>query len=374
MYYSEKELVRIARRMNNNKRNYLVVNPLQGKHIPVRPSEALALFKKLALMVKEKYPGDKLLLIGFAETATAIGAAVARECNAMYIQTTREDIEGAKYLIFSEQHSHAAEQRLVRNDIDDIKDEVERVVFVEDELTTGNTILNIIDIFNRQYPQIKNFSAASILNGMNEEAIEKYRQRGIGLIYVLKTDHENYSAIAQNYKIECPDADMASEAMAYDNRLAGYNYFELNSCVDGRRLVQSRDYEAAVEELCGRIEKMFDFSRYRSVLVLGTEEFMYPALRAAEVIERLVPDVRFHASTRSPIEVSGDKEYPLHKRFELKSLYDKERKTYIYDLKKYDCVLVITDAPCKEKESIRTLSAAIAGSGNDNINIIRWCR
>ena len=46
--YTEKELVRIARRENNNKRNYLVVNRLQGKHIPVRPCEALAMFRALA--------------------------------------------------------------------------------------------------------------------------------------------------------------------------------------------------------------------------------------------------------------------------------------------------------------------------------------
>ena len=35
--YTECELVRIAKRENNRKRNYLVVNPLQGKHIPVSP-------------------------------------------------------------------------------------------------------------------------------------------------------------------------------------------------------------------------------------------------------------------------------------------------------------------------------------------------
>ena len=35
MEYTEKDLVKIAKRENNTKRNYLVVDPLQGKHIPV---------------------------------------------------------------------------------------------------------------------------------------------------------------------------------------------------------------------------------------------------------------------------------------------------------------------------------------------------
>ena len=37
MEYTEKDLVKIAKRENNTKRNYLVVDPLQGKHIPVVP-------------------------------------------------------------------------------------------------------------------------------------------------------------------------------------------------------------------------------------------------------------------------------------------------------------------------------------------------
>ena len=47
MEYTEKDLVKIAKRENNTKRNYLVVDPLQGKHIPVVPSKALDLFAAL---------------------------------------------------------------------------------------------------------------------------------------------------------------------------------------------------------------------------------------------------------------------------------------------------------------------------------------
>lgn len=74
MKYQERDLVKIAKRENNSKRNYLVVDPLQGKHVPVTPSAALNLFKNLAAEIQGKYEGERLLLIGFAETATAIGA------------------------------------------------------------------------------------------------------------------------------------------------------------------------------------------------------------------------------------------------------------------------------------------------------------
>ena len=50
--YTEAELVRIAKRENNTRRKYLVVNRLQGKHIPVSPKEALQMFRSLAELIK----------------------------------------------------------------------------------------------------------------------------------------------------------------------------------------------------------------------------------------------------------------------------------------------------------------------------------
>ena len=60
MNYQQKDLVRIAKRENNTKRSYLVVDPLQGKHVPVEPSKALNLFKSLAEKFQGKYEGERL--------------------------------------------------------------------------------------------------------------------------------------------------------------------------------------------------------------------------------------------------------------------------------------------------------------------------
>lgn len=131
--YSEKELVKIAKRENNTKRSYLVVNPLQGKHIPGSPQNILELFDELVKMISEEYKDEELLLIGFAETATAIGAEAAIILDSKYIQTTREIIPNVEYLYFAEEHSHATEQKLVKNDIEFSSWNVDRIVFVEDE-------------------------------------------------------------------------------------------------------------------------------------------------------------------------------------------------------------------------------------------------
>ena len=99
MEYTEKDLVKIAKRENNTKRNYLVVDPLQGKHIPVVPSKALDLFAALA-DTSGRNTKMKNFAGGFAETATAIGAQAAITVGADYIQTTREVIPGVNYLFF----------------------------------------------------------------------------------------------------------------------------------------------------------------------------------------------------------------------------------------------------------------------------------
>ena len=151
MEYKESDLVRIAKRENNPKRGYLVVNPLQGKHIPVSPSRALELFSALADTFTYDYRDERLLLVGFAETATAIGAQAAICANAKYIQTTRETIPDVEYLFFSEEHSHATEQKLVKDDIDAAADKIDRIIFIEDEVTTGKTILNIINILLHRF-------------------------------------------------------------------------------------------------------------------------------------------------------------------------------------------------------------------------------
>lgn len=387
--YTEKELVRIARRENNNKRNYLVVNRLQGKHIPVRPCEALAMFRALADTIRDRYGREKLLVIGFAETATAIGAAVAAELGADYMHTTRESVPGAGYLYFSEEHSHATQQKLVREEIDRVIGTTDRIVFVEDEVTTGKTILNLIGILRKQYSEQIHFTVVSILNGMDEAALEAYRGLNIELFWLVKTDHAAYTEIAEAYRgdgsyIRCSEeaAFQSGEAVQYprpeDTGGAGdraeqaspAGSIRIKAHMDARRIVGAAGYAEYCGSLYQEIVSQMDLDNVQRLLVLGTEEYMYPALYAASRFEAQGKDVRFHATTRSPIAVSTEDEYPFHVRYELRSLYDSGRTTYIYDLQKYDMVVICTDAAGDIGEGIRSLNHALELCGNGRIILV----
>ena len=396
MKYQERDLVKIAKRENNTKRSYLVVDPLQGKHVPVTPSAALNLFKNLAEMLRGKYEGERLLLIGFAETATAIGAQAAITLGTKYIQTTREVIPDVSYLFFSEAHSHATEQKLVKDDIDRVIDETDRIVFVEDEVTTGNTIMNIVRIIRREYQRKVKFAVASLLNGMTEEYLKIYQEEEIDLHYLVKTDHSGYSAIAERYhcdgtcvcattekyhcdglssicaiqeehtqeKLEVSTQDKIRNELPHIISIPGW--------MNARRFVDAKQYETACKKLAETVIAETGVKQGERVLVIGTEEFMYPALLTGQEIEKMGCEVRSHSTTRSPIAVSTEEEYPLHCRYELRSLYDPDRKTFIYDLESYDRVIVMTDSALASLKGLETLIYALRMK-NENISVIRWC-
>lgn len=364
--YTEEDLVRIAKRLNNAKRSYLVVNPLQGKHVPVSPSNALLLFDSLADLLSAEYEGERLLLIGFAETATAIGARAAVRLQSKYIQTTREQIPGVRYLFFSEEHSHATEQRLVKEDMDQALKTIDRIIFIEDEVTTGKTILNIIEVLKKQYAKPIKFAVASLLNGMSGEHREVYARNGIPMHCLLKTDHSRYAEVADTF-----EADGGSTSCSVKEGME-IPVILVTGWMDARRMVDGAAYEDACRRLWAGIKGKVETASKEKMLVVGTEEFMYPALYVAWQMEQMGHDVKFHATTRSPIEVSVNRQYPLHHRYELCSFYDPDRKTFLYDIDAYDRVFVITDSHIEQEEGVRSLFHALREKNND-ILIVRWC-
>lgn len=152
--YTSNNTLRIAKRFQNLKRPYLLVNPLQAKHIPVRPAAALDMMGTLGDLLARNYPETRLV-IGFAETATAIGAVVAEriapEC--VYVHTTREAFpEAGHWIEFLEEHSHAVEQKLRGDQLPEWLANTDCVILVDDEISTGKTLMNMVRELREQYP------------------------------------------------------------------------------------------------------------------------------------------------------------------------------------------------------------------------------
>lgn len=364
--YTEQELVRIAKRENNKKRTYLVINNLQGKHIPVSPNKAFQMFDCLSDQLKKAYGTETLLLVGFAETATAIGARLAIQLDSYYIQTTREPMQDVECLFFSESHSHATEQKLAKDDIESVISKVSRIVFVEDEITTGSTILNIIRILKEKYSDHLHFSAASLLNGMDLEAEAFYQANGIELFYLVKTNHQDYSQIAETCINDGRHIKPDGKAQA------PITEYYIGHYRNPRRIVKGSAYAKACQILWLQIKEKNIEVENQNILVIGTEECMYPALFVGFCLEKRGCKVKCHATTRSPMEVSASAGYPLHARYELPSLYEEERRTFLYDIAKYDQAWIITDASAAQAKGRDSLIHALRSCSNEKI-VLFWC-
>lgn len=371
MQYTVDDLIRVARRENNNKRPYLYVNPIQGKHIPANPEHIMSMCSSIANKVNELYRNEKLFVIGFAETATGIAAGISESLKNIifYQNTTREFQPGVEYLYFTESHSHATDQMLRSAHLRECLDEVDRILFIDDEITTGNTILKLISRIEKDYSESKlNYSIISIINSMKEGRIKQLAEQGIDCCFLLAIPHE-----FQTDRILDIQPKYENMIKIEDQTACNYDELQVTCNSDARETIRFSDYILDIKKYQESIEAYLKGQKYRSVLVLGTEEFMYPTFCVGRhLLKRKIADlVKVHATTRSPILVSDREGYPLQRRYQIRSLYDKERNTYIYNLGQYDKVLILTDSSISNI-GMNDLCSCLVEAGNTDITVIQW--
>jgi len=156
----------------NSKRGFIFVSKILGKHIPVKPSIMSFYFDKLVKLLKEKLNNHETVFIGFAETATGISNYIFESINhnnSFFIHTTRYLFNKEIFVEFKEEHSHAPSQILYCPDKENLKEiliNAKNIVLIDDEITTGKTIKNIIDTLKPKLKKLENIFVVSILNWM----------------------------------------------------------------------------------------------------------------------------------------------------------------------------------------------------------------
>lgn len=356
--YTKETTLRVAKRYRNAKRAYLLVNPLQAKHMPVSPTEALTMMRTLGEGLRQEFPGARLVL-GFAETATALGAAVASRLgpDCAFLTTTREAGEGPGWVRFLEEHSHAAEQKLWGGDLDALLQETDTVLFVDDEISTGKTLRNMVTQLTRRWPALgeKTLVAASLLNRVTPEQEEALVDAGITCRCLVRLPQEDHTAQVADWTVtEAPPAVPQNLSFRQET-LPG------EGLLDPRKTLRIGAYdsncqavaEAMLSHTLGPVETL------GKTLVLGTEECMYPALRLGERLERLGAEVCCHATTRSPIGLCDAPGYPIRSGWKLPSFYEEERTTYVYNLREYDTVIVVSDTKKTDLRAIQALASVL---------------
>ena len=356
--YTKETTLRVAKRYRNAKRAYLLVNPLQAKHMPVSPTEALTMMRTLGAGLQQEFPGARLVL-GFAETATALGAAVASRLgpDCAFLTTTREAGEGPGWVRFLEEHSHAAEQKLWGGDLDALLQETDTVLFVDDEISTGKTLRNMVAQLTRRWPALgeKTLVAASLLNWVTPEQEEALADAGITCRCLVRLPQEDHTAQVADWTVtEAPPAVPQNLSFRQET-LPG------EGLLDPRKTLRIGAYDSSCQAVAEAMlsHTLGPVDTLGKTLVLGTEECMYPALILGEKLERLGAEVCCHATTRSPIGLCDAPGYPIRSGWKLPSFYEEERTTYVYDLKEYDTVIVVSDTKKTDLRAIQALASVL---------------
>ena len=386
------DAITVEHRSNNPKRDFLFVNKKQCKHIPCSPSEMVKMCDTLADLVNARlaarmdYRNLKILVIGFAETATAIGTIVGdRVSKASYIlHTTREEIENSVEVItFEETHSHATTQKLLVTPSEFDFNDYNYILFVEDEISTGNTILNFINAFeeqhnldeNRRKIRNINYGVASICNWQDRSMREMFKVAGI----------DTFALITGELKDVAIKMFDNEEVTLVDGIVKGCKSSPDKSSIVTRlsTFLENRTGHCVNRTLNGKsIQKEFGvvynhYNEYSSVRVIGTEECMEMAIMLGKYFEDRGHEVVCHATTRSKIDVldsffDGEAD-GIKSRYQVPSAYEKDRNTFIYNMgENYEIVLLVTDS--KNDEYVQALADRLSEICNENtkhIGVVR---
>lgn len=357
----------------NKKRQFLFVSKLIAKHLAVHPVLALGTGSLLASLLMEKsglspIPQHKKIVemiesgtacletsrqslayratlpertvfIGMAETATGLGHAVFHHFDeAAYLHTTREEIQGAEpAFVFEEEHSHATSHKVYAPA--GMLENAETIVLIDDEISTGNTLLNLVSALDAQYPR-KKYISLSILDWRNEKQQQNLCQ--LAASRNLKIDV--LSLLAGSFQLnhsESPEeGDMhflAGSGSAVPNRAAESRPIPLLSATGQRylpltgRFGLTSSLHLEIEEWAERTAKAVQASE--KPLVIGIGENMYLPLRFALALS---DHAAVQTATRSPIFAAEEEGYPIKEKVCFKLPDAEDINHFLYNINKVE--------------------------------------
>lgn len=306
----------------NPRRLYLFVSKVLGKHWPVRPSVMREVHRQLAAKIAD-LPGP-LLVMGMAETATALGRGVAEEAallngrdDVLYLQTTRCRLARPLAFAFDESHSHAPDHAvyLPEPGLQPLFQAARSLVLVDDEISTGRTLAELARAYLQVNPHVERIALVSIacwLNAAWQRELAAQLERPVQFPALIEGEF-SFTADPTFPPPALPaapgDAAQYHDAIATDPARIGL----IAGCWRDPLSLQGR---ARLREID------------RPLTVIGTGEYAYTPFRIALALEEEGYDVLYQSTTRSPILV-GD---AIANRWEFTDHHGDGIPNYLYNL------------------------------------------
>ena len=422
---------------NNPRRAQLLVSKVLGKHVPTDPRVVHAAGLLLGALVADALaeraaralPVDLLhgavrggaddaaalraaalpgvaaepvdaFVLGFAETATALGHCVAEALGgADYLHSTRRPVAGvATAGAFVEEHSHHTGHLLLPSD-SGLLACPRPLVLVDDELSTGRTAVNTITALHRTAPReryvlatlvdLREDPLAGLPDGVHVDVVALTRAH-LNLpadladrATALRAELAVAASAAAAPTAGAPTAGAPSACAATTGVAAAsialpagppHAHVLLTDLgwpaglpAGGRHgftTAHHRRFAAALPRLGTDLARAADVRTGERTLVLGTEELMATPLRLAVALAEAGHDIRFSATTRSPAVVVDEPDYALASGVvfpDHDDPADGPGPRYAYNVaRQWDHVLVVVDPPADTAALRGGLLAALA--------------
>ncbi|KOU41557.1 phosphoribosyltransferase [Streptomyces sp. WM6378] len=357
----------------NPKRAHLLVSNVLGKHVPQSPSVVWRAGYELGLCVRELLgarAAARAVVLGYAETATGLGHSVADGLAlAPCLHSTRRPVDGvAAAGGFEESHSHATSHLLLPEDPQLLSGQGP-LVLVDDEFSTGNTVLNTIRDLHARYPR-DHYVIVALVDMRSPEDRDRLTAfateigarvdliaSASGTVRLPDGVLEKGRALVEEFEAARSESPLHSSGAhggtAYAHRVdlpwpAGLPDGGRHGFTPAHRA----ELEAALPEMAARLADAVGATapgRPR-VLVLGFEELMYAPLRLAVALEELGgAEVRYSTTTRSPVLAVDDPGYAIRTRLAFPAHDDPadgpgERYAYNVAGNGFDAVIAVVDS------------------------------
>jgi hypothetical protein len=401
----------------NPKRAHLLVSNVLGKHVPQSPSVVYGYGFGLGRRVRELLGEDAgaAVVLGYAETATGLGHSVADGVGlAPYLHSTRRPVAGVPAAGgFEESHSHATSHLLLPEDPALLVGDGP-LVLVDDEFSTGNTVLNTIRDLHGRYPRrryvvvalvdmrspadagrLEEFAreigarvdlvaaacgTVRLPHGVLEkgqELVARYEAEGAAAGRVSSAAPARLVAprggAADRHgpaplKSKAGDGEADSGSAPVDLHPDDHRYHPLPALIDlrwprglpdggrhGFTPAHRTRLEAALPAMAARLAEALPADA-RRVHILGFEELMYAPLRLARELEQVVDaEVRYSTTTRSPVLAVDDPGYAIRSRIVFPAHDDPADgpgARYAYNVAGagFDAVIVVVDSAADTPE------------------------
>lgn len=338
---------------NNPKRGFLFVSKVLGKHIPSNLAQVDNAHRRLAEQVRAE--DGPVVFVGMAETAVGLGYGVFEkwlEANpgreALFLQSTRYPVDRQPCFAFEESHSHAPDQ-VIHYPQDAVGkawlDQAKTLVLVDDEVSTGNTFVNLWNAFADKMPRVQSVNVVTLTDFMGDVGARRLREAIAQPVTRISLTYADWRfEWDPAFKAQLPAAQRPVSDCSPGPNSAAFGRLGITAPIT----LSDRTYEEAVDGL----------PAHARVLVLGTGEFMAPAqvLMRELALEGYAAYVQ--STTRSPI-LPGS---AITRVLACEDHQGQGVPHYLYNVnpEDYDRILILHETP--RNAALLNLAAALGGA------------